>query len=508
MTFKETTEGLNKCVEAVRRMGGEKEIEKQHARNKLTVRERIELLCDKGSFQELGTLTHHTSQHPDLKDRQTPADGVVCGTALIDGRPVSLIGYDFTVLAGSMGKNGEEKVERMREMSLERKIPIIWLLDSAGARVQEMAGAQFAATGKLFKDQVDLSGNVPQIAAIMGPTAAGTSYIAGLSDFVPMVKGIGTMALAGPALVKAAIGEDIDIEKLGGSRVHTELSGVGTLECENDQECLTSIRKFLSYLPSNFSSSLPVLEVKPKRLSDDIFQIIPDSKKRAYSMHKLIHWLADADSVFELHPKWAKNMVTAFVRIGGLPVGIVANQPEVLGGAIDIDAADKATRLINLCDAFGVPLLFVHDCPGFMVGSKVESAGIIRHGAKMLYAVSRATTPKISLVVRKSYGAGYYVMCGKGYDPDLIVAWPGAEISLMSPEGAASILGMGDDPAKVEAFRNVIGVEMSARSGWIDDVIDPRETSILLSHHLKPLVAKHDRERFLRAEKKHGVSPV
>lgn len=508
MSLKEKTELLSRAKKEIVAMGGKDAVASQHARGKMTARERVELLCDPGTFDEQGALAHHTSTHPDLKDRATPADGVVTGFGRVDGRPVAVIAYDFTVLAGSMGKHGETKVARMREQALQREIPILWLLDSAGARIQELAGSQFAGEGKLFRDQVVMSGVVPQVAAVMGPTAAGTSYIAALADFVPMVKGIGTMALAGPALVKTAIGEEIDIDALGGSKVHTTLSGVGTLECEDDKTCLEASRKFLSYLPSGFRAPLPVRKADaPARGDDSIFDLIPPSTRRAYDMRLLLQWLADPGSLLELQPEWAKNLIVAFARIGGIPVGVVANQPMVLGGALDLDGADKAARFMSLCDAFGVPLIFVHDCPGFMVGSKMEHAGIIRHGAKMLYAVSRLTTPKLSLVVRKSYGAGYFVMCGRGYDPHSIVAWPGAEISLMSPEGAAAIVGTTDKEA-VESYRSKIGVEQSAKEAWIDDVIDPRETRRWAWGHLRVLVPKHEEERRLLGAKKHGVSPV
>ncbi len=492
-------------------MGGVEEQKKQHTRGKLTVRDRIDLLCDPHSFDEIGILTHHTSMHSDLKDRKTPADGVVCGFGYADKRPVAIIAYDFTVLAGSMGKNGETKVARLRAQAFERRIPLVWLLDSAGARVQEFTGSQFAGTGVLFRDQVLLSGVIPQVAAVMGPTAAGTSYIPALADFVPMVKGTGSMALAGPSLVKTAVGEEIDIESLGGSRVHTQLSGVGHLECSDDRSCIDAIRSYLSYFPSCYQASLPIgAPSNVENLNDEIFEILPSSARRAYDMKKVIRWLSQGVDFFEIQAGWAKNIVVGFTRLGGYPIGIVANQPEVLGGALDLDASDKATHFMNLCDAFGIPLLFLHDCPGFMVGSKMEHAGIIRHGAKMLYAVSRLTVPKFSVVVRKSYGAGYFVMCGRGFEPDLIVAWPGAEISLMSPEGAVNIItdASEDKKDRVEQYRHLVGGERSAEEACIDDVIDPRHTARLLFNQLKLLVPKHDHERSRLLTKKHGVSPV
>lgn len=515
MDLRQATNDLQTKKDAIRKMGGETEVARQHAARKLTARERLDYLCDPGTFEEIGALVHHTSQSSEMAGRATPADGVVCGFARIGGRPVVVVAYDFTVMAGSMGKNGEVKVGRMRAAAAQRLIPIIWLLDSAGARIQELAGSQFAGSGALFKDQVTLSGMVPQIAAVMGPTAAGTSYVAALADFVPIVADIGTMALAGPALVKAAVGETVDIHELGGSKVHTQKSGVAHLECPDDRSCLDAVKIFLSYMPSNFQEPLPVPSVwhqggQTLRRSDEIFQLLPDSARKGYDMRRVVRWIFDEGTFFELQPEWARNVLTGFARVGGIGVGIVANQPQILGGALDLDAADKAARFINLCDAFGIPLVFLHDCPGFWVGSRMEHAGIIRHGAKMLYAVSRLTVPKISVVIRKSYGAGYYVMCGKGYDPDWIVAWPGAEISLMSPEGAVNIISK-DEAAKgkaTEEYRRLIGAERSAAEGLIDDVIDPRDTARLIADQLIVLLPRHNQARQRLATKKHGVTPV
>lgn len=515
MDLRAQTEELLRQKAAVREMGGEAEIAKQRSLGKLTARERLNYLLDPDSFEELGILVHHTSVSPDMKSRVTPADGVITGFGRISGRPVAVISYDFTVMAGSMGTNGEEKVARLRRAAIERLLPLIWLLDSAGARIQELAGSQFAASGGLFKEQVEMSGLIPQIAAVMGPTAAGTSYIAALADFVPIVQGIGTMALAGPALVKAAVGETVDIHELGGSKVHAQKSGVAHLECPDDRSCLDVIKFYLSYLPGNFKEPLPVPNPfhygrQALRRSDEIFSLLPDSQRKAYDMRKVVRWLCDENTFLELQPEWARNILVGFARFGGLGVGIVANQPQILGGALDLDAADKAAHFINLCDAFGVPLVFLHDCPGFWVGTKMEHQGIIRHGAKMLYAVSRLTVPKISVVIRKSYGAGYYVMCGKGYDPDLIVAWPGAEISLMSSDGAANIVcrDEAEKPKVAEDFRKLIGAERSAREALIDDVIDPRDTASLIADQLSVLLPKHNLERQALRSKKHGVSPV
>ena len=348
-------------------------------------------------------------------------------------------------MAGSMGMSGEIKVGRMREMALTKRMPMIWLLDSAGARIQEAVGSLFAGSGYLFQEEVVASGVIPQVAALMGPCAAGTAYIPGLADFVPMVKGRGSMALAGPHLVRAAIGEDVTQEELGGSRVHCRKSGVGDLEVGSDEECIERIKEYLSYMPSHNGVAPPIAACTDPidRADEELLDVLPESNRKPHDMYEIIRRIVDDGVYFDMKPQFAKTIITCFARFGGRPCGIVANQPKHLGGILDNDSADKAARFVNLCNAYGIPLLFLQDVTGFMVGTKVEAGGIIRHGAKMLYAVSRATVPKITVLVRKAYGAGYYVMCGRAYEPDLIVAWPGAEISVMGAEGAVNIIGRG-----------------------------------------------------------------
>jgi acetyl-CoA carboxylase carboxyltransferase component len=394
---------------------------------------------------------------------------------------------------------------------------MIWLIDSAGARIQEAIGSRnFAGSGLLFREESVMSGVVPQVAAMMGPGAAGTAYIPALADFVPMVKGTSHMALGGPPLVKAVVGEDISAEELGGSKVHCEVSGVGDLEVEDDRACLEAIKTYLSYFPSNNTERPPVAVcLDPvERRDEALLTIVPDSPRRAYDVKKVVRAVVDRDSLFEIKPGWAKNIVVGLARLNGAPVGVVANQPMVLGGALDNDAADKAARFIMLCDAFGLPLVFFQDVPGFMVGSKVERAGIIRHGAKMLYAVSEATVPKLTVVMRKAYGAGYFVMCGRGYEPDLIVAWPTAEISVMGPEGGTNIIFRKEIAAaanpdeerarRVADFRTLIDPYVAAGAALIDDVIDPRETRPTLIRALAMARTK----KVERPWKKHGVMPV
>jgi acetyl-CoA carboxylase carboxyltransferase component len=512
----ELTEQLHERREKAKLGGGEEKIAKQHERGKLTARERIDLLVDAGTFREMGIhgRPHFAQRAMDGVD--APADGVVTGWGDIDGRACCIAAYDFTVMAGSMGMTGELKVGRLREMALSKRMPFIWLLDSAGARIQEATGSLFAGSGQLFREEVEMSGVIPMVAAMMGPCAAGTAYIPALSDFVPMVSGQGAMALAGPHLTKAVTGEDISMEELGGAKVHCRKSGVGDLEVADDEECIEAIKKYLSYFPLNCDEKPPVLEPKDldERMSEKLMEIVPESSRKPYDMYEVIREIVDDGEWFDVKPRFARTLITCFARFGGQPVGIVANQPKHLAGILDNDSADKAARFINLCDAFNIPLVFLQDVPGFMVGAKVEHAGIIRHGAKMLYAVSRATVPKVTVVIRKAYGAGYYVMCGKAYEPDLIVAWPDAEISVMGAEGAVEIIGRSaiqaaEDPeaareAMLNAVREQIDPYIAAGNAVIDDVIDPRETRPTIIGALRMARNKHVE----KPKKRHGVMPV
>jgi acetyl-CoA carboxylase carboxyltransferase component len=499
--------------------GGEEKIAQQHAREKLTARERLALLIDEGTFTELGIHGRPHSAQRAMDGVQAPADGVITGYGKVDGRLVAVCAYDFTVMAGSMGMTGELKVGRLRELALTKRIPFIWLLDSAGARIQEAVGSLFAGSGHLFREEVVMSGVIPQIAALMGPCAAGTAYIPGLADFVPMVKGRGSMALAGPHLVRAAVGEEVTQEELGGSRVHCRKSGVGDLEVADDEECIERIKQYLSFMPQSCEASPPLRAVGDgsdpvERADEELLDVLPESNRKPYDMYEVIRRIVDDGFYFDMKPQWAKTIITCFARFGGRPAGIVANQPKQLGGILDNDSADKAARFVNLCNAFAIPLVFLMDVPGFMVGSKVEADGIIRHGAKMLYAVANATVPKITVITRKAYGAGYYVMNGRAYEPDLIVAWPSAEISVMGAEGAVEIVmrrqvDEADDPeAKkaelIEAYRKIIDVYIAAGNDMIDDVIDPRETRPTICRALEMAAGK----KIERPWKRQGVVPV
>ena len=507
-------------------MGGPERVERQRSLGKWPVRERMDALLDDGSFVEYGMLADHMD--PSLAAKgHFAADGCVTGIGRIDGRRVAVCAYDFTVQAGSMGRVNELKVTRMRELALRQRIPVIWLLDSAGARITSDAGSTFAGNGALFREQVTLSGVVPQVAAMVGHCAAGTAYIPALADFVPMVKGTSSMALAGRHLVKAATGEDVTEEEMGGSEVHNKVSGVADMEVDDDAECLRIVRRYLSYFPSNNTEPPPVVETDDPvdRRCEDLYDIVPTAPRRAYDMHRVIHSVVDRISggdgstepdFFEMKAGWARNIVTGFGRVGGRPIGIVASNPMVLGGALDVNAADKTARFVWLCDAFGIPLVFLHDVPGFVVGTAVEKQGIIRHGAKMLFAVSEATVPKISIVVRKSYGAGYFVMNGLPYEVDYLAIWPAAEIAVMGPEGMVNITmrkhladfeGKELDAERIrlaDEFRKNIDPYVAAGHGMVDDVIDPAETRLAIWRGLEVSATK----QIQRPWRKHGVLPV
>ena len=506
----------------VRKMGGEERVAKQHARGKLTARERIAAFFDDGVFFEVGMHGTQMGSAAGKDGKDRPAgDAVVCASGKVDGRMVCAAAYDFTVKGGSIGQTGEEKVTRLRQMALRGRIPIVWFIDSGGARIDPSANhpdtlSLFAGSGHLFREQVHMSGVVPQVAAMVGPGAAGTAYIPGLADFVPMVKGIGSLALGGPALVKAMTGEDISEQDLGGSKVHTTRSGVGDIEVESDAACIQLVKDYLSYFPSSCESEPPRLPVTDPvdRREESLLDLLPENPRRAYDMYKLIAAVVDHGKWLDLKPRWARSVITCLARVGGRSVGIVANQPNHLGGILDVDSADKAARFMQICDAFNIPLVFLQDVPGFMIGSKVEHEGIIRHGAKMLHVMAAATVPKITVVVRKGYGAGYYVMCGRAYEPDLIVGWPSAEISVMGPEGMLGIAAkklFGDMVPPPEVKQGIIdqiqkNIDVMKVAGWglIDDVIDPRDTRRSIAFGLE--LSQH--KQLERPAKRRGIIPV
>ncbi len=524
MDMRELVADLEERQEQARQMGGPERVERQRSRGKMTARARIEGLFDKGTFREIGILgTHHVGGDP-VAPGKAACDGVITGTGRVDGRMVACAAYDFTVMGGSIGLTGETKVSRMRELALRGRMPMIWLIDSAGARISGGAAdlhrvSWFADSGYLFREQVTMSGVVPQVAAMVGPGAAGTAYIPGLADFVPMVKGTSSLALGGPPLVKAVTGKDINEEDLGGAKVHNDISGVADRMVKTDEDCLTAVRQYLSYMPSHCGEPPPRQDCDDPvdRRDEGLLDILPENPRQSYDMKKLVKMVVDDGELFEMKPRWAKNMLTAFARVGGDPVGIVANNPRHWGGILDVNGADKAARFINICDAFNIPLVFMQDVPGFMVGEKTEQQGIIRHGAKMLYAVSEATVTKITIVVRKGYGAGYYVMCGRAYEPDVLVAWPTAEISVMGAEGMVGIamrsrgaaVAGGEVPQQVKdqmaaMIKPYIDPVRVAGHGFVDDVIDPRDTRAVIARGIEL-----GRNKVIeRPWRRNGIRPV
>ena len=502
----------------VREMGGPEKVAKQHDRGKLTARERMALLFDGGAFTEVGI--HGTEMGPGAQF--VPADAVVCGWGKVNGRFVACAAYDFTVKGGSIGFVGETKVTRMRELALRCRMPMVWLIDSAGARIEAGGGKDadmislFAGSGHLFREQVVMSGVVPLVSAMVGPGAAGTAYIPGLADFVPMVAGKSSMALGGPPLVKAMTNQDITEQELGGSRIHCEKSGVGDLEVETDEACIEAIKKYLSFMPQHCGEQPPVIACDDPidRTDDALLDLVPDDQRKTYDMYEVIRRLVDHGDYLDIKPRWARPMITCFARFGGRPVGIVANNPKQGGGILDADTADKAAHFIQICDAFGIPLVFLMDVPGFWVGKDHEHEGIIRHGAKMLHVMAAATVPKLTVVMRKGYGAGYYVMAGRAYEPDLIVAWPGAEISVMGADGMLSIAGpklFGGTEPPPEVKKQIAGaiqknIDIYKVAGWglVDDVIDPRETRHLLCQAVEMSWGRVVE----RPARKRGIIPV
>ncbi|HUJ61976.1 MAG TPA: acyl-CoA carboxylase subunit beta [Kofleriaceae bacterium] len=501
-----------------REMGGAEKVAKHHERGKLTARERLDRLFDGGAFVEVGI--HATEMGPGAQ--HVPADAVVCGWGKVDGRNVAAVAYDFTVKGGSIGMVGETKVTRMRELALRDRMPMVWLIDSAGARIDPRPNSDpdaislFAGSGHLFREQVVMSGVVPQVAAMLGPGAAGTAYIPGLADFVPMVAGRSSMALGGPPLVKAMTNQDITEQELGGSRVHCEVSGCGDVEVESDEQCLALVRRYLAFMPSHCGERPPIIACDDPidRADDALLDVVPDNPKMTYDIYEVLRRIADRGELLDIKPRWARPIVTCLARFGGRPCGIVANNPKGGGGILDADAADKAAHFIQICDAFNLPLVFVMDVPGFWVGRDHEHAGIIRHGAKMLHAMASATVPKLTVVTRRGYGAGYYVMAGRAFEPDLFVAWPGAEISVMGADGMLGIAGQklwkdAEPPPEVKrqiAAQIQKNIDIYKVAGWglVDDVIDPRDTRRLLC-----LAIEMSWNRTVeRPARKRGIMPV
>ncbi len=422
---------LEQAIERGLAGGPQRHHEKSEQQGKLPVRERVARLLDEGSLAEDGLLAN-------WEQEGLGADGVVTGTGTIDGRPVALMANDPTVKAGSWGPKVVEKIVRIQERALTQRIPMVYLVDSAGARITEQTrmfpGRRHA--GRIFHNEVVLSGVVPQVCVLFGPSAAGGAYIPAFCDIVIMRDGNASMYLGSPRMAEMVIGEKVTLEEMGGARMHTGVSGCGHVLVETDEEGIDAARRYLSYFPSHWEWVPPVAKPAEPASDASIRELVPEDENKPFDMRDLLDVLIDANSFFEVHARWAKELIVGYARLNGRPVGIVANQPKVKGGVLFVDSADKAARFIQTCNAFGVPLLFLADVPGFMIGTAVEREGIIRHGAKMISAVSSATVPKISVIVRKAYGAGLYAMAGPAYDPDACLALPTASIAVMGPQAA------------------------------------------------------------------------
>jgi propionyl-CoA carboxylase beta chain len=495
--------------------GGKDRIEKQHAKGKLTARERIDLLLDAGTFQE---LEQFSSQRDDLAqgENKYPGDGVVTGYGQIEGRTVYVYSQDFTVSGGALGEIQSKKICRTMDLGVKNGSPIIGLIDSGGARIQEGVYS-LGGYAEIFKRNALYSGIVPQISIIMGPCAGGAAYSPALTDLIIMVEKTSYMFLTGPEVIKSVTGEIVDFESLGGADVHLGRSGLASLTAKNEKEALALCRKTLSYLPCNNVDNPPAIPSSDPadRMDEALNQIVPVESTTPYSMHEAIGKIVDQGSLLELQSTYACNAIIAFARMGGNVVGILAQEPSVMAGVIDIDAADKMTRFVRLCDSFNIPLVTFVDSSGFLPGVDQEHRGIIRHGAKLLYAYSEASVPKISIVTRKAYGGAYVVMSSKYLGTDITYAWPSAEIAVMGPEGAANILyrkqiDSSKEPEKerarlTEEYRKQFLTPYAAASaGYIDDVIEPRETRARI---ITGLAALHDKYS-PNLPRKHGNMPV
>ncbi|RYE39937.1 MAG: acyl-CoA carboxylase subunit beta [Hyphomicrobiales bacterium] len=495
-------------------------IARQHALAKLSARERIALLVDPGSFQEIGGLVEPKRDTFDTESLQAPFDGVITGHARIDGRPACVCAFDFTVLGGSNGRIGEYKVERLALQALEHGCPFVMLLDGGGHRIQEgLDSRHFAQGSHYFQTAVALSGWVPTVAAVMGPGFAGPSNFAALCDFVVMVSGTSTMGIAGPALVAAATGEVADKEAIGGAAVQADRNGLADIAAGDDAEAIALVRTYLGYLPSNARlPAPPATACGPDEAAEaGLIDVMPDNPRKPYDIGDVIAGVVDRASFFELKPGFAPNLVVGFARLEGRAVGIVANQPLYLAGTLDAKACEKGAHFVSVCDAFGLPLVYLVDVPGFLVGSQAEDTALARRSARLLFELGQATVPRVSVVLRKGYGLGYIAMCGgRSFDADLCVAWPTAEICAMSVEGAVDVayqkqVRSAPDPLRkreelIGRFREQLGALHAAAHFGIDDVIDPRDTRSVVAATLERCLPRKASRGW--PDKPHGISPI
>lgn len=509
---------LKEREEKIKQMGGTARIEKHKAKGKLTARERIEYLFDEGTFREVDMFVKHRAQYFGMPNVEIPADGVITGHGLVNGRPVFAYSQDFTSRGGSLGEQHAKKIVKIMDLAIKAGAPCIGMNDSGGARVEEGVDALFGY-GEIFFRNSRASGVIPQISSIMGPCAGGAVYSPAMTDFIFMVKHTSYMFITGPQVIKTVTGEDTNPEDLGGAMTHNIKSGNAHFACENDADQINQIKRLLSYLPSNNMEEAPKIDTgdNPDRACPELDTIIPDDPKCSYDMHDVLRSIVDNGDLMEPHEFYAPNLIVAFARLNGKVVGIIANQPKVLAGCLDIEASDKASRFIRFCDAFNIPLITFVDVPGYLPGTDQEWSGIIRHGAKLLWSYSEATVPKLTVVTRKNYGGSYIAMSSRHLGADMVFAWPTAEIAVMGAAGAANIISSyrkeianAEDPeakraekiAEYEATFNTPYI--AAERGYVDAVIVPSETRKRLIDALEALATKTE----VLPPKKHGNIPA
>jgi acetyl-CoA carboxylase carboxyltransferase component len=514
MGLKEKTSDLKRRMRYALKGGGDKAIQKQKAIGKLTARERIIALLDPKSFHEYDLFVEHAAKDFDMDKKYLPGDGVITGTGMLSGHPVCIYAQDFTVAGGSLGWMHAKKITKIMDHALKLKVPLIGINDSGGARIQEGVNS-LAGYGEIFYRNTLASGVIPQISVILGPCAGGAVYSPALTDFVFVVENISKMFITGPEVIKTVLGEEISMEALGGARVHCETTGNAHFFARTEQECFSQIKNLASYIPWNNTRKAERYPKKqPKTRVYKIENIIPSDAREPYDVRDVIKAIADDSQFLEVQELFAKNIVVGFGRMNGETVGFVANQPLVLAGVLDVDSSDKAARFIRYCDAFNIPLVTLVDLPGYLPGVDQEHAGVIRHGAKVLYAYSEATVPKITIILRKAYGGGYIAMCSHHLRADFVFAWPTAEIAVMGPEGAANIIfrkeiAAADNPEefrrkKVEEYKEKFANPyVAAAYGYIDAVIEPAETR---SKVIRALEISQEKE-VAKPDKKHGIPP-
>ncbi|MBR1421329.1 MAG: methylmalonyl-CoA carboxyltransferase [Selenomonadaceae bacterium] len=488
--------------------GGQSRIDKQHEKGKMTARERIEMFFDEGTFVELDMFVKHRCTNFGQEKKDLPGEGVVIGYGTVDGRLVYAFAQDFTVEGGSIGEKHAHKIWKVMDLAMKMGAPLIGINDSGGARIQEAVDALSGYAGIFFRNTA-ASGVIPQISVIMGPCAGGAVYSPAITDFIYMVKNTSQMFITGPAVIKSVTAEEVTAEELGGAMTHNTRSGVAHFAAENEEDCIKQIRYLLSFLPSNNMEDPPIVETDddPDRMDESLNEIIPDNPNAPYDMKDIIRAIVDNGEFYEVHEHFATNIITCFARFDGRSVGIIANQPAVMAGCLDVNASDKSARFIRFCDAFNIPLVNLVDVPGFLPGVDQEYSGIIRHGAKMLYAYSEATVPKVTVITRKAYGGSYIAMCCRELGADQVMAWPSAEIAVMGPAGAANII-FRKDPDKEQKTAEYVDEfatpYKAAERGYADMVIEPCETRPYIITALNALASKRE----VGPSKKHGNIPL